>query len=75
MSQKPMRLTTDGSPVFLSSDTRTGNFEQTIRTIVPADFDGDASVAPYRITLLAEVEVVDFMIRKRRRWQIGRRRE
>ena len=50
-------------PVLLSPNTRTRNFEQTIRTIIPADLDGDTSVAPYRIAFLAEVEVVDFVIR------------
>jgi len=50
-------------PVLLSPNTRTRNFEQTIRAIIPADLDGDASVAPYRIAFLAEVEVVDFVVR------------
>ena len=53
----------DDMPVLLSPDTRAWDFEQTIRTIIPADLDGDASVAPYRIAFLAEVEVVDFVIR------------
>lgn len=53
-------------PIFLSPNTRTRDFEQAIRTIVPADFDRDASVAPYRIAFLAEVEVVNFVIRVRR---------
>ena len=55
-------------PVFLSPNTRARNFEQTIRTIVPADFDGDTSVAPYRIAFFTEVKVVEFVIRVRGRW-------
>jgi len=43
-------------PIFLSPDTRTRNFEQTIRKIIPADFDGDPSVASHRIAFLAEVQ-------------------
>jgi hypothetical protein len=54
-------------PVFLPSNACTRDFEQTIRTIIPADFDGDASVAPYRIAFFAEVEVMNFVIRVRRR--------
>ena len=62
-SQKVVRLTGEGQlPVLLSSYTCTRDFEQTIGTIIPADFDGDASVAPYRIAFLAEVEVVNFMV-------------
>lgn len=49
-------------PVLLSPDACTRHFKKTIRTIVPADFDGNASVASYRITFLTEVEIVDFVI-------------
>ena len=52
-------------PILFSSNACARNFEQAIWTIVPADFDGDTSVAPYRIAFLAEVEVVDFVIRVR----------
>jgi hypothetical protein len=62
-------------PVLLSPNARTRNFEQTVRTVVPADFDGDASVAPDRVAFLAEIEVVDLVVRVRRRRQLGRRWE
>ena len=67
------RLPSQSIPVFFSPNTRARNFEQTIRTIVPADFDGDASVAPYRIAFFAEVQVVEFMVRVRGRRQTRRR--
>jgi hypothetical protein len=71
-SQRRIRRDTDHDmPVLLSPDARARNFEQTIRTIVSADFDGDASVAPDRIAFFAEVEVVDFMIRGRGRRKFG----
>jgi len=51
------------TPVFLSPNTRARHLKQTIWTIIPADFDGDTSVAPYRIAFFAEVEVVEFVVR------------
>lgn len=56
----------DGSPVFLSSNACTRDLEQTIRTIIAANFNGDASIASYQIAFIAEVEVVNFMIGVRR---------
>lgn len=46
------------SPVLLCADTCTGNLEETIWTVVPANFDHDAAVAPYRVAFFAKVEVV-----------------
>ena len=74
---KVVRQATDyDTPVLLAPNARARHFELTIWTIVPADFNGDASIASYRIAFLAEVEVVNFVIRIRggreiRRWGKG----
>jgi hypothetical protein len=69
------RTSPDNLPVLLSPDARARDLKQTIRTVIPADLEGDTSVAPYRIALLAEVEVMNLVIRGRGRREIRRWRK
>lgn len=48
----------DDAPVLLCTDACTGNLEQAVRTIVAAHFHQYASIAPDRVALLAEEQVV-----------------
>ena len=68
------------APILLCAHARTRHLEQAVRAVVPADFDEHTTVAPYRIALLAEEQVVQRVeaVRRRRElwgWRMGRLRQ
>jgi hypothetical protein len=50
-----------GGPVFLRAHARAGHFEEAVRAVVAADFDGDAAIAADGVAFLAEEELVERM--------------